>query len=224
RHGQNGGADEDEAARLRAICALYLEVESLRPGVEELERRGGTHKRWKSRKGIEFGGEPFTRTSLHRLLTNPIYIGKVKYKHEVFDGEQPAIVDAGVFQRVQSLLQRNGATGGAPVRNQFGALLKGLLRCVPCDCAMSPAPTTKGEKRYRYYTCNSAQKKGWDTCPSKSIPAAEIEELVVEQVRCVGHDQALLHNVLEQARRQDEERVAELETEPRAFATQPGRF
>jgi site-specific DNA recombinase len=191
-HGYKLVVNEDEAAMVRAIFTLYLELESLLLVVQELERRGWTHKRWKSRKGIELGGEPFTRTSLHRLLTNPIYIGKVKYKHEVFDGEQPAIVDAGVFRRVQSTLQRNGATGGAPVRNQFGALLKGLLRCVPCDCAMSPAHTTKGEKRYRYYTCSSAQKKGWDTCPSKSIPAAEIEELVVEQVRCVGRDSALL--------------------------------
>src|SRR5262249_42780086 len=91
------------------------------------------------------------------------------------------------------------------------------LRCLPCACAMSPAHTTKGETRYRYYTCSSAQKKGWNTCPSKSIPAAEIEELVVEQVRCVGRDQALLHDVLEQARRQYEERVAELETEQRGL-------
>jgi site-specific DNA recombinase len=216
-HGYKLVVNEEEAAMVRAIFALYLELESLLLVVQELERRGWTHKRWKSRKGQELGGELFTRTSLHRLLTNPVYIGNVKYKHEIYDGEQPAIVDAGVFQRVQSTLQRNGAAGGAPVRNQFGALLKGLLRCVPCDCAMSPSHTTKGEKRYRYYTCSSAQKKGWNTCPSKSIPAAEIEELVVEQVRCVGRDQALLHDVLEQARRQDEERVAELETEQRGL-------
>jgi site-specific DNA recombinase len=54
---------------------------------------------------------------------------------------------------VQALLLRNGRTGGAPVRNQFAAILKGLLRCVPCGCAMTPAHTTKGAKRYRYYTC-----------------------------------------------------------------------
>jgi site-specific DNA recombinase len=40
------------------------------------------------------------------------------------------------------------------VRNQFGALLKGLLRCVACDAAMTPTHTTKGGcKRYRYYVC-----------------------------------------------------------------------
>jgi hypothetical protein len=61
------------------------------------------------------------------------------------------------------------------VRNQFGAILKGLLRCVPCGCAMTPSHTTKGDRRYRYYTCVGAQKRGWGTCPSKSIPAVQIE-------------------------------------------------
>ena len=78
------------------------------------------------------------------MLTNGLYAGKVRYKDEIHEGEQPAILDAATFQRVQDLLQRNGRTGGAPVRNQFGAILKGLLRCVPCGCAMTPAHTTKG--------------------------------------------------------------------------------
>ena len=42
---------------------------------------------------------------------------------------------------------------------------------------MTPTHTTrKGNKRYRYYVCTSAQKRGWDSCPSKSIPAAQIEQ------------------------------------------------
>src|SRR6202040_4171319 len=99
---------------------------------------------------------------------------------------------------------RHGTTGGAHVRNQFGALLKGLLRCVPCGCAMTPAHTTRGgTRRYRYYVCSNAQKRGWDTCPSKSVPAAQIEQFVVEQIRCVGRDTALLNETVAQARKQD---------------------
>ena len=67
----------------------------------------------------------FTRTSLYKLLTNIAYAGKVRYKHEVHPGEHPAIVESVLWQRVQALLGRNGRTGGAPVRNKFGALLKG---------------------------------------------------------------------------------------------------
>ncbi len=123
--------NEAEAVRVRAIFELYLEHQGLVPVIEELDRRGWVNKRWTTRKGRERGGKPFTKTSLHKLLNNVAYIGKIKYKDEVHDGEHAAIVDVDVWQRVQALLERNGRTGGAAVRNKFGALLKGILRCVP---------------------------------------------------------------------------------------------
>src|SRR5690606_2672747 len=178
-----------EATRVRAIFELYLEHHSLLDVVKELDRRGWLNKRWTTRKGTERGGRPFDKCSLHKLLTNVVYAGKLRYKDEVHTGEQAAIVSADVWQRTQALLQRNGRTGGAAVRNKFGALLKGILRCGPCDCAMTPTHSTKnGTKRYRYYVCCSAQKRGWHTCPSRSIPAAEIERFVVDQIRSVGRD------------------------------------
>ncbi len=217
--------NEAEAVRVRAIFDLYLEHESLLPVVQELDRRGWVNKRWQTRKGHERGGKPFERTSLYRLLTNVAYVAKVRYKDEVHDGEHQALVDPGVFARVQAILQRNGQTRGAQVRNKFGALLKGFLRCVPCGCAMTPSHTTRnGTKRYRYYVCSSAQKRGWDTCPSKSIPAAQIEEFVVGQIKCIGQDQALLHEVLAQARKQDEARTGELNAEQRGLEKDLARW
>ena len=63
-------------------------------------------------------------------------------------------------------------------------LLQGLLRCGPCDCAMTPIRSTrKRVKLYRYYTCLKVLKRGRDTCPSKSIPAEPIEQFVVDQLR-----------------------------------------
>jgi site-specific DNA recombinase len=198
--------NEEEAERVRAIFLLYLEHGALLPVVQELERRGWTNKRWTTRKDETRGGSLFTKTSLHHLLTNVTYTGKVRYDAEVYDGEQPAIVDPEVWQRVQALLGRNARTGG--VRNQFGALLKGIVRCSPCGCAMVATHTTrKGNKRYRYYVCSGAQKRGWDTCPSKSIPAGEIERFVVDQLRGIGTDPTLVRETLSQAcARADEDR------------------
>src|SRR6185312_11453306 len=117
-------------------------------------------KRWQTRKGRTRGGAPFTKTSLYRLLTNVAYAGKVRYKDEVHPGEQPALIDADTFGRVQALLRCHGPEVGAPSPNRFSSLLKGLLRCVGCDCAMTPAHTTrKGSQRYRYYTCVNAQSR-----------------------------------------------------------------
>ena len=65
-------------------------------------------------------------------------------------------------------------------------------------------------KRYRYYVCLSAQKKGWDTCPTKSVPAGEIERFVVEQIRAIGRDPAVLAGTLRRMRQQAEEAMADL--------------
>jgi site-specific DNA recombinase len=217
--------NEDEAFRVRAIFDLYLEHQALIPVITELDRRGWLNKRWTTRKGRERGGKPFTKTSLHKLLTNVTYIGKIRYKNELHDGEQVGIVELATWQRVQAVLQRNGRTGGALVRNNFGALLKGKLRCVPCDSAMIPTHTTKGgNKRYRYYVCSSAQKRGWHTCPSKAIPAGEIERFVVEQIKCIGKDPELLKGTLAEARAQASTGVAELQAERRGLERELRRW
>jgi site-specific DNA recombinase len=90
-------------------------------------------------------------------------------------------VDPSIWEKVQALLQGNRPRQGARLGN--GALLQGRLRCVPCGCAMISSHTTKGSRRYRYYVCSQAQKRGWKTCPAPSVPAGEIERLVTEQIQ-----------------------------------------
>jgi site-specific DNA recombinase len=208
--------NEEEAIQVRRIFALYLQHESLIPTVKAIEELGWTTKRWASKDGIAQGGKPFDKTTLFRFLTNVVYIGKVQYRNEVYPGEHAAIIDETTWQRVQAILKRNGRSGGALVRNRYGALLRGLIRCVPCDCAMSHAFTTRGSKRYRYYVCGRAQKRGWNACPSKSVPAAEIEKFVVEQIKAIGKDPAVLAATVQQARKQKKAELAGLQAEERA--------
>src|SRR5271168_3576673 len=94
--------NEAEAVRVRGIFELYLQHQALIPVVQELAQRGWLNKRWTTRKGQERGGKPFTKTALHRLLSNPLYSGRVKYKRERHAGEQAALVDPAVFDRVQA--------------------------------------------------------------------------------------------------------------------------
>jgi site-specific DNA recombinase len=210
--------NDDEASRVRIIFALYLEHQALLPLVQELERRGWVGKRWQTRKGRTRGGRPFNKTSLYRLLSNVAYAGKVRYKDEIHDGEQPALIDPDTFGRVRALLRCRSPEIGAPSTNRFSSLLKGLLRCVPCGCAMTPAHTTrKGSRRYRYYTCVNAQKRGWQTCPSQSIPSAQIEELVLAQIHQMGSDPQVLRAVLAQVRQEDDARLTELGSERAAL-------
>src|SRR5208282_2448779 len=121
-------------------------------------------------------------TNVHRLLTRVAYSGKVHHKNELYDGEQPAIVEADIWQQVQAQLKDKRRSGGGLARNKFGALLQGLLRCAPCGYAMTPTHAIRGRKCYRYYLCCGAHRHGRQSCPSKAIPAEPIERLVLEQI------------------------------------------
>ena len=206
--------NEDEASRVRAIFELYLEVGSIISTLKEIDRRDWRNKRSITRKGKERGGRHFDKSSLFKLLTNMAYIGKIRYKEEVHNGEHEPIVPVELWDRVQKLLKHNGKTGGIAVRNKFGALLKGLVRCVCCDAAMTPNHTTKaGNKRYRYYVCSSAQKRGWHTCPSKSIPAKQIEDFVVSQVKKIGYAPEILKEVVEATKLKAQKHLLQLKEE-----------
>jgi hypothetical protein len=41
----------------------------------------------------------------------------------------------------------------------------------------------KTDRKYPYYVCLHAQRKGWVACPSKSLPALAIEESVLGRIR-----------------------------------------
>ena len=179
---------EEEAVQVRNLFELYLRYQSLGLLVAELQRRGWLNKRWVTRKGHVRGGNLFTKASLHRLLTNVAYIGRIKYKSEVHQGEQPAIVDKALWDQVQAQLRCQGHSKGALVRNRFGALLKGILYCVPCGCRMAATHTTKkGCLRYRYYICTSRQKG----CPTQAIRAVDLEDIVLAQLRLMDKNPSL---------------------------------
>jgi hypothetical protein len=48
---------------------------------------------------------------------------------------------------------------------------------------MTGSHTTKGNRRYSYYVCAAATKRGWRNCPAPSVAAGAIEQLVLQQIR-----------------------------------------
>ncbi len=188
---QPGGSrllvNEAEAALVRRIFETYLEGGTLLSIVAEAKKHGWTTKKWTTKAGKPMGGRSMDKGVVHALLTNPVYVGKVRHKQDLFEGEHEAIVEADVFERARAQLRLNGSTGGSLVRNTHGALLKGLVRCTSCDCAMghhfASAGSGSSAKRYRYYVCQKAQKEGWSACPGPSLPAGDLEGFVLERVR-----------------------------------------
>ncbi len=183
-----------EADRIREIFRLYLNLGSLMPVVQELDRRGWYMKRWTTRGGHERGGAPFNKGTLHNLLTNAIYTGHVKFEGKLHDGEHERIIDDETFNRVQDQLNRNGRGGSRTVRNKGGALLKGLVRC-GCGAAMTHTYVQKKQTRYRYYVCIMAHQRGWNKCETKSVSAPELEGAVIENLSRFAQHPAMLSAV-----------------------------
>src|SRR5690606_41155444 len=71
-----------------------------------LERRGWTNKFWVTKKGNRRGGRPFDKGSLYALLTNPIYVGLIRHKSDLYEGEHEALVTKDLFHEVQTKIGR----------------------------------------------------------------------------------------------------------------------
>ncbi len=204
--------NEVEAERVREIYELFLGSPSLVALVAELKRRRWTLKRWTTRENHEYGGGAFDPHTLRRLLSNPIYIGEVHFQGAVYPAEHPAIVERATWDRVQNLLAER-LTGPRRTSTPSSHLLAGILRCLPCDAAMTPTYSGKGRVKYRYYNCGHRHRDGAAACPSGKVGATKIEKWIVDRVRAIGKDPDILARTAEETRRQLTERKGALRSE-----------
>jgi site-specific DNA recombinase len=56
----------------------------------------------------------------------------------------------------------------------------------------------KKDRLYRYYVCVKAHQRGWTQCKTRSVSAPALEDAVVQQLRGIGHNPAMLREVLRQ--------------------------
>jgi hypothetical protein len=91
-----------EAQRVRALFAEYLQCESLPKLLATAVARGWSNKVWRRKTGSE--ARPFTTAVLRRLLSNPLFIGKVRHRGDSYTGEHEAIVGETVWGKAQELL------------------------------------------------------------------------------------------------------------------------
>jgi site-specific DNA recombinase len=175
--------NEEEAERVRAIFALFEENGSVQGTLAEVERRGWHLKSWTAQTGRFRPGGPFTPNSLRRLLTNILYTGAIRHKGQTYPGEHTAILAPVAWERVQALITHRGASVRGRARNKHLALLSGLLCCECCAAPMVYSYAGKKERRYPYYVCLNAQRRGRAMCPAKSLPARSIEDSVLSRIR-----------------------------------------
>jgi len=172
----------DEAKTVRHIFRRYLDLGSLNLLLTDLRRSGVKTKLRPLSNGRTIGGIPFTRGSLAALLRNRFYIGEVRYKGEVFPGEQTAILDRVLFEAVQTKLGQQ-RTSHTKARQQSQSLLMGHIFDERGN-RMTPSHAVKNGMRYRYYI-SSVLIQGQPDQAAKlnRVSATEIERLILSAVR-----------------------------------------
>jgi site-specific DNA recombinase len=188
---------EHEAETVRYIFRRYATLGSVRLLQEELEAGHVAGKVWTSASGRRWGGKPLGRGALYLILRNRIYRGKIVHKNESFPGEHAAIVDPALWDRVQARLAENAVERGGGTRVKNPSLLTGLLFDSEGN-RITPTHAVKQGRRYRYYVSRQLITGARaDAAAGLRLPAAEIEQIVVNRIRRLLTDRASLFPVIE---------------------------
>jgi hypothetical protein len=91
-------------------------------------------------------------------------------------------VKTDLYEKVQEVLSANKTYTHKHQVERF-ALLRRMLRCGECGSMIQPAWTNNHGRQYHYYTCSKRIKTSYGKCRLPSLPAGEIEALVVDQLR-----------------------------------------
>ncbi|MDP7142648.1 MAG: recombinase family protein [Alphaproteobacteria bacterium] len=172
-----------EARLIRYIFRRYVEIKSISQIIKELDLNGHRTKMYKSGTGKIRGGRKFNRQYIYRILNNKLYLGQIVHKDKSYPGQHEAIISQDLWDAAHAILSRDRVKRGNYSRNKNPTLLRGLVRCNCCDCAMTPTFTKKDQRIYRYYTPTKAIHRGYDECKVGPVPAAEIDALVVGHIR-----------------------------------------
>jgi site-specific DNA recombinase len=176
---------EEHAAFVRDLFRRYLEIGSVVRLKAVLDQENVRLPIRTDCGGKSVGGGPISRGHLYKILSNPIYVGRLIHKAQVHEGLHGPIVDQETWDRVQSLLAEH-AQNRAGARQDSDALLAGKFFDDRGN-RMSPSHATKGGRRYRYYVSQAVlQGRKEDAGSIFRVPAMEIERRVIDAVRGAG--------------------------------------
>jgi DNA invertase Pin-like site-specific DNA recombinase len=190
--------NEDEAAIVRQLFGMYLEIRSVPKLKDECDRLGLKTKTQHQQDGRIAGGKPLSRGHLYTLLTKPIYIGQVVHRRKTYPGQQDAIIDPDTFHQVQALITANAPDRLQRENRASPHLLTGLLFDETGD-ALSPTHATKKGKRYRYYTSHRLKSAGASRSGGRRLAADKIEAVVLQLLQDHLSDQGKLARLFSNA-------------------------
>jgi len=173
----------DEAKIVRQIFKRFTVLKSTTLLSRELRDQGVRTKDFTTLEGRRHEGHVISKGYLYRMLNNVIYIGDISHKGKTYPGQHEGLIARDVWDEVHSIMKISPRSRGRGNSMQTPALLRGIASCGGCQSAMSPCNTRKKGKLYRYYAGSKYLTLKCADCPVGRVPAAELEHVVLGQIR-----------------------------------------
>jgi site-specific DNA recombinase len=205
--------DELSTNLIRHLYERYLVSGSVRELKQELDTENIVTPHRVSNAGKAYGGQRFSRGQLYRILVNPVYLGKIVHRDNVYPGQHLAIIDQALWDTVQTKIVES-RQGHQQLRSVPSvSLLTGLIVDAQGD-KLIPSHSQKKSKRYRYYVSEKLIKSLREHSPDgMRLPSQEVETLVINALhewlsdpnavlKALDHpDPSAIQNILAQANR-----------------------
>ncbi len=176
--GQGLVVKPDEAAVVRRVFEIYAEE---RVGITAITRT-------LNGEGIPTrSGTKWSRPFLSRMLTRPIYVGRVGPAGDR-PGRHQAIVDEGLFEKAQEVRKRGRRPAARRARTYA---LKGIIRCGSCS---RPMQGMGG----RSYVCYGKYQVG--DCAQENVRLDVLERALLAEIRSLFLDDDLMEKIHQKAR------------------------
>jgi len=146
--------DSDKASKVKKLFEMYA------TGAYTLHSLAN----WCKEKGLRGNlGKPLVIANIQKNLQNVFYLGLMKWKGEIFEGQHEPLISKKLFDKCQEVMNKRGKV--QEVRKHNFAFL-GLLKCASCGCSI----TAEIQKGHNYYRCT--KKKG--LCQEKHYLREEV--------------------------------------------------
>ncbi len=195
--------NEEEAELVKFLFDTYIKTKSIKQTAKVLNERGYRSKVHISKKGNKRGGNKFLGSTVTKTLKNPVYIGKIRFKGEIFDGQHKAIISPEAWTAVQNRFKTERKDRPArKERRKYPFYLAGILKCGYCGNHLTPLFSYgKGKKRYFYYGCtkrnhNGKGKEEQGCCGNASISAKEMDNFIINEVKKLSLDRNFLEEIV----------------------------
>lgn len=160
--------DPHEAAIVRRIYDMY-KTKGIRTISRTLNREGITTRR----------GSQWQDPQIQYILTNPYYIGVLRFGEHTREGNHPRLIDPDLWHKTQERIERR-RTGKRSATSQYP--FSGVLTCARCGAHMNGQTLHRKTGAYVFYKCGTKHNKG--TCDMPRIAETKVEQAFFD---ALGH-------------------------------------